>query len=46
MDFERLKMPLQQYKRLFETLKTQGLSETQIDSILNREFSTFEQGKN
>lgn len=45
MDFERLKKPSQQYKRLFEILKTQGLSETQINSILNGEFSTFEQSE-
>ena len=45
MDFENLNMTIQEYQRLSETLKTQGLSESQIYNILNGKFSTFEQSE-
>lgn len=42
MALEQLKMTLQEYKRLSQDLKSQGLSTTQINSILNGQFSSFE----
>lgn len=45
MDFEILNMTSQEHQKLSKTLKTQGLSESQINNILNGEFSTFEQSE-
>lgn len=45
MNFEKLKITQLEYQRLTEIFKTQGLSETQINNILNGQFSTFEKSE-
>lgn len=45
MDFEKPRITQIKYQKLSETLKTQGLSEAQINNILNGDFSAFKQSE-